>query len=69
MVFKTTESIQKLLTGQFAHGLLTPSKFGSKRKLRSASLPSGIVSYSLHRGLMLGQSVDEYHLRLLDQAT
>ena len=68
MVFKTTETIRKLLTGQFSHGLLTPS--GSVLNVNSdtPSLPSGIVTYSLHRGLMLGQSVDQYHLRLLDQA-
>ncbi|MGA7179130.1 MAG: lipid-binding SYLF domain-containing protein [Thiobacillaceae bacterium] len=68
MVFKTKESIQELLTGQFAHGLLAPSSSVLNVSSDTASLPSGIVSYSLHRGIMLGQSMDEYHLRLLDQA-
>ena len=67
MVFKTTEAIRKLLTGQFSHGLLTPSGSVLNVSSDTPSLPSGIVTYSLHRGLMLGQSVDQYHLRLLDQ--
>jgi lipid-binding SYLF domain-containing protein len=68
MVFKTTETIRKLLTGEFSHGLLTPSGPVLNASSDTVSLPSGIVTYSLHRGLMLGQSVDQYHLRLLDQA-
>jgi lipid-binding SYLF domain-containing protein len=68
VVFKTAESIRVLLTGQMSHGLMTPSGSVLYGSADTASLPSGIVTYSLHRGLMLGQSVDEYHLRLLDQA-
>jgi lipid-binding SYLF domain-containing protein len=68
VVFKTTESIRKLLTGQYAHGLWTSSGGVLSSGSETASLPSGIVTYSLHRGLLLGQSVDEYHLRLSDQA-
>ena len=67
IVFRTTESIQKLLTGQISHGLMTPSGSVLYGSSDTASLPSGIVTYSLHRGFMLGQSVDEYHIRLLDQ--
>ena len=68
VVFKTAESIRVLLTGQMSHGLMTPSGSVLYGSADTASLPSGIATYSLHRGLMLGQSVDEYHLRLLDQA-
>jgi lipid-binding SYLF domain-containing protein len=68
IVFKTTESMQKLLTGQLPHGLVSPSGSVLYGNSDTASLPSGMVTYSLHRGLMLGQSVDEYHIRLLDQA-
>jgi lipid-binding SYLF domain-containing protein len=67
VVFKTAESIQKLLTGQMPHGLATPGGSVLYGSTDTASLPSGIVTYSLHRGFMLGQSVDEYHIRLLDQ--
>jgi len=68
IVFRTTESIQKLLTGQISHGLMTPSGSVLYGSSDTASLPSGIVTYSLHRGLMLGQSVDEYHLHLSEQS-
>jgi lipid-binding SYLF domain-containing protein len=67
VVFKTAESIRKLLTGQLPHGLVSPSGSVLYGSSDTANLPSGIVTYSLHRGLMLGQSVDEYHIRLLDQ--
>lgn len=68
VVFKTTESMRKLLMGQLPHGLMSPSGSVLYGSSDTASLPSGIVTYSLHRGLMLGQSVDEYHIRMLDQA-
>jgi lipid-binding SYLF domain-containing protein len=68
VVFKTTESIRKLLTGQLPHGLASPSGSVLYGNSDTANLPSGIVTYSLHRGFMLGQSVDEYHIRLLEQA-
>lgn len=68
IVFKTAESIEKLLTGQMSHGLMTPSGSVLYGNSDTASLPSGIVTYSLHRGFMLGQSVDEYHLHLSEQA-
>ncbi|MGA7181100.1 MAG: lipid-binding SYLF domain-containing protein [Thiobacillaceae bacterium] len=68
VVFKTAESIQKLMTGQMPQGLMTPSGSVLYGGSDTASLPFGIVTYSLHRGLMLGQSVDEYHFRLQDQA-
>jgi lipid-binding SYLF domain-containing protein len=68
VVFKTAESIRMVLTGQLPHGLVTSSASFLYGNSDTVSLPSGIVTYSLHRGLMLGQSVDEYHIRLLDQA-
>ncbi len=68
IIFKTTESIQKLLTGQMSHGLTTPGGSVLYGSSDTASLPSGIVTYGLHRGLMLGQSLDEYHLYLSEQA-
>jgi lipid-binding SYLF domain-containing protein len=68
IVFKTTDSMQMLLSGQLPHGLVSPSGSVLYGNSDTASLPSGMVTYSLHRGLMLGQSVDEYHIRLLDQA-
>jgi lipid-binding SYLF domain-containing protein len=68
VVFKSTESIIKLLTGQYAQGLLTPGVTGFTGATESSGPSADIVSYSLNRGLMLGQSVDEYHVRLLDQA-
>lgn len=68
IVFKTKKSIQDLLTGQFLNGVVTPGGSYLYGRSDTANLPSGIVTYSLHRGLMLGQSTDEYHVRLLDQA-
>jgi lipid-binding SYLF domain-containing protein len=68
VVFKSKESILKLLTGQYAQGLLTPGATGLSGSTESGGPSADIVSYSLNRGLMLGQSVDEYHVHLLDQA-
>ncbi|MGO9444608.1 MAG: lipid-binding SYLF domain-containing protein [Thiobacillaceae bacterium] len=68
MVFKTKKSLVELLTGHFLHGVVAPSGSYLYGNSDVANLPSGIVTYSLHRGFMLGQSVDEYHIRLLDQA-
>ena len=68
IVFKTKQSIQDLLTGHFLNGLVTPGGSYLYGRADTANLPTGIVTYSLHRGLMLGQSTDEYHVRLLDQA-
>jgi lipid-binding SYLF domain-containing protein len=68
IVFKTKKSMQELLTGHFLHGLVTPGGSYLYGRADTANLPTGIVTYSLHRGLMLGQSTDEYHVRLLDQA-
>ena len=48
--------------------MVTPGGSYLHGRSDTANLPTGIVTYSLHRGLMLGQSVDERHLRLLDQA-
>jgi lipid-binding SYLF domain-containing protein len=68
VVFKSTDSIVKLLSGQYAQGLLTPGVGGFGTTTESGGPSADITSYGLNRGLMLGQSVDEYHLRLLDQA-
>lgn len=67
VVFKSSDSILKLLTGQYAQGLLTPGATAFSGSDESAGPSSDIVSYSLNRGLMLGQSMDEYHVHLLDQ--
>jgi lipid-binding SYLF domain-containing protein len=68
IVFKTRKSMQDLLNGRFLNGVVTPSGSYLNVSTDAANLPTGIVTYSLHRGLMLGQSTDEYHVRLLDQA-
>lgn len=68
VVFKSTDSILKLLTGQYAQGLLTPGATGFSGSPESGGPSSDIVSYSLHRGVMLGQSIDQYQVHLLDQA-
>ncbi|MGA7179868.1 MAG: lipid-binding SYLF domain-containing protein [Thiobacillaceae bacterium] len=68
IVFKTKKSMQDLLTGRFLNGMVTPGGSYVYGSTDTSNLPTGIVTYSLHRGLMLGQSVDEYHIRLLDQA-
>lgn len=68
VVFKTAESMRMLLTGQLPHGLMSPSGSVLYGSSDTASLSSGIVTYSLHRGLMLGQSVDQYQVHLLEQA-
>jgi lipid-binding SYLF domain-containing protein len=68
IVFKTRKSIQDLLTGHFLNGVVTPGGSYLYGSANTANLPTGIVTYSLHQGLMLGQSTDEYHVRLLDQA-
>ena len=68
IVFKTKQSMQDLLTGRFLNGVVTPGGSYLYGRSDAANLPTGIVTYSLHRGLMLGQSTDEYHVRLLDQA-
>ncbi|MGO9443169.1 MAG: lipid-binding SYLF domain-containing protein [Thiobacillaceae bacterium] len=68
MVFKTKTSLNELLTGKFLHGVVAPSGSYLYGGPEAANQPTGIVTYSLHRGFMLGQSVDEYHIRLLDQA-
>ena len=67
VVFKDAESIQKLLKGQMPHGLVTPSGSVLYGSTEAAGQTSGILSYSLHRGIMLGQSVDEYRLVLSEQ--
>jgi lipid-binding SYLF domain-containing protein len=67
VVFKTAESIQKLLTGQMSHGLMSPAGSVLYGSTDTANLPSGIVTYSLHRGMMLGQSLDEYRLHISEQ--
>lgn len=67
VVFKTRESIQQLLAGQLPHGLVSPSGAVLYGSSDSATLPSGIVTYSLHRGVMLGQSLDQYQVHLQDQ--
>jgi lipid-binding SYLF domain-containing protein len=68
IVFKTRKSMQDLLNGRFLNGVVTPGGSYLHVGTDAANLPTGIVTYSLHRGLMLGQSIDEYHVRLLDQA-
>lgn len=67
VVFKDAESIQKLLTGQLPRGLITPSGSVLYGSTESTSPSPGIVTYSLHRGIMLGQSADEYRLLISEQ--
>lgn len=67
VVFKDAESMQKLLRGELPHGLITPSGSLLYGTTESGSAAPGILTYSLHRGMVLGQSVDEYRLRLSEQ--
>jgi lipid-binding SYLF domain-containing protein len=67
VVFKDAESIQQLLKGQMPHGLITPSGSVLYGSTESTSQSPGIVTYSLHRGIMLGQSADEYRLLISEQ--
>jgi lipid-binding SYLF domain-containing protein len=67
VVFKDAASMQKLLKGELPHGLITPSGSVLYGGTEATTATPGIVTYSLHRGMLMGQSVDEYRVRLSEQ--
>jgi lipid-binding SYLF domain-containing protein len=68
VVFKTKESIKDLLTGKPLKIVVTQGGSFLYDGSQAADQSSGIVSYVVSRGMVLGQSTGQVHVRLLDQA-
>jgi lipid-binding SYLF domain-containing protein len=68
VVFKTKKSLNELLTGKPMKVVVTQGDSFLYGGSEAADQPSGIVSYVVSRGMVLGQSTGEIHVRLRDQA-
>jgi lipid-binding SYLF domain-containing protein len=68
IVFKTKQSIKELLTGRPLKIMVTQAGSTLSDSSEPANHSTGIVSYMVSRGMVLGQSTGEVHVRLLDQA-
>jgi lipid-binding SYLF domain-containing protein len=67
IVFKTKKSLQEVLTGKPLKIVVTQGGSFLYNGSEAANQSSGIVSYIVSRGMVLGQSTGEIHVRLLDQ--
>ena len=68
VVFKTKKSLKELLTGKPLKIVVTQAGSFLDEGSEAANQSSGIVSYIVSRGMVLGQSTGQVHVRLLDQA-